>query len=82
MNIFRLSSQAEEDFLQIGIFTIQRWGIDQADRYLAQLEACCSQFSDMPNLGRPANEIRPGLRRIERGPTSCFIASALMEFSL
>jgi toxin ParE1/3/4 len=64
---FRLSRRAEEDFLQIGAFTIDRWGVDQANRYLNQLETCCRQIADMPAMGRPANEVRPDLRRIEHG---------------
>ena len=67
MSIFRLSSRAEEDFLQIGAFTIDRWGVDQTDRYLTQLETCCRQIADMPAMGHVANEVRPGLRRIEHG---------------
>lgn len=67
MGVFRLSRRAEQDFLEIGAFTLERWGADQANRYLAQLESCCRQIADMPALGRPANEVRSGLRRMENG---------------
>jgi toxin ParE1/3/4 len=64
---FRLSRRAEADLLEIARYTLQRWGEDQTIRYIDDLEACCLQLAGNPDLGRPCDEIRPGLRRIERG---------------
>jgi toxin ParE1/3/4 len=64
---FRFSQRAEADLTDIARYTLQRWGEDQAIRYLDDLEACCQQLADHPDLGRACDEIRPGLRRMEHG---------------
>ena len=38
-----------------------------ADSYISDLETCCQELADTPGLGRPCDEIRPGLHRRERG---------------
>jgi toxin ParE1/3/4 len=64
---FRVSRLAEADLDEIGAYTLRTWGEAQADRYLAQLEACCERLANNPALGRACDEIRPGLRRMEQG---------------
>jgi toxin ParE1/3/4 len=64
---FRFSRRAEADLFNIGIYTSRIWGEAQTDRYILQLEDCCQLIADNPALGRPCDEIRPGLRRIEEG---------------
>ena len=64
---FRFSRRAEADLFNIGIYTFRTWGEAQTDRYLRQLENCCQLIADNPALGRPCDEIRPGLRRMEQG---------------
>jgi toxin ParE1/3/4 len=64
---FRFSRRAEADLFNIGIYTFHTWGEAQTDRYLRQLENCCQLIADIPALGRPCDEIRPGLRRMEQG---------------
>lgn len=67
MAAFRFSQRAEADLLKIGTYALRRWGEDQVVRYLDDLEACCQMLADNPALGRPSDEIRPGLRRMECG---------------
>ncbi|HME09111.1 MAG TPA: type II toxin-antitoxin system RelE/ParE family toxin [Bryobacteraceae bacterium] len=64
---FRLSRAAELDLFDIGTHTLRTWGVDQIIRYLDDLEACCQGLPDSPELGRPCDHIRPGLRRMEQG---------------
>jgi toxin ParE1/3/4 len=64
---FRFSRRAEADLLSIGDYTLGTWGKAQAARYLSELEVCCQALSDNPALGRPCDEVRPGLRRLEHG---------------
>jgi toxin ParE1/3/4 len=64
---FRFSRRAEADLLSIGAYTVRTWGEDQAIRYIDDLEACCQMLADNPALGRVCDDIRPGLRRMERG---------------
>ena len=67
MAAFRLSRRAEADLLAIGDYTLRRWSRDQAAQYLHDLETCCQMLADNPLLGRACDDIRPGLRRLERG---------------
>ena len=67
MAAFRFSRRAEADLLGIGAHTLRTWGEDQAIRYLDDLEACCQMLADNPMLGRACDDVRPGLRRMERG---------------
>ena len=67
MAAFRFSRHAEADLLGIGAYTLRTWGEDQTVRYLDDLEACCQMLADNPSLGRACDDVRPGLRRMERG---------------
>lgn len=53
--------------MEIGRYTIQRWGKHQAKIYLDELEACCKSLADKPNLGRECDVICLGLRCMEQG---------------
>ena len=67
MAAFRFTRRAEADLLSIGAYTLRTWGEDQTIRYLDDLEACCQMLADNPTLGRVCDDVRPGLRRMERG---------------
>jgi toxin ParE1/3/4 len=67
MATLRLSRIAKEDLLQIGSYTLETWGVTQAERYLNSLEECAKMLATNPLLGRACNWIRPGLRRFEKG---------------
>jgi plasmid stabilization system protein ParE len=51
---FRFSSRAEADLLEIGAYTLHKWGEDQTIRYIDDLETCCQQLADNPELADPA----------------------------
>lgn len=53
--------------MSIGDYTLRTWGEAQADRYIGELESCCQMLGGNPALGRPCDDIRPGLRRMEHG---------------
>ena len=53
--------------VNIGSYTLRTWGEDQAVRYIDDLEACCDMLAENPDLGRAAEPVRPGLRRMEHG---------------
>jgi toxin ParE1/3/4 len=64
---FCFSVRAEADLADIARYTLERRGEDQTIRYIDDLEACCRQLADAPELGRACDDARPGLRRMERG---------------
>jgi toxin ParE1/3/4 len=63
----RFSPLAKADLLIIGVFTVQNWGMAQAERYLDDLEKCAQMLVGNPAVGRRCDWIRPGLRRFEKG---------------
>jgi toxin ParE1/3/4 len=67
LTAIRYSQHAEADLMSIGEYTLRTWSASQAEKYLAELEACCLRLADHPLLGRACDEIRPGLRRMEQG---------------
>ena len=67
MASFRFSRLAEADLLGIGAYTLRTWGEDQTILYIDDLEACCQTLADNPTLGRACDDVRPTLRRMERG---------------
>ncbi len=62
---FCFSRRPEADLLSIGDYTLRTWGEAQADRYISKLETCCQMLADNPRSGRPCDDVRPGLRRME-----------------
>jgi toxin ParE1/3/4 len=62
----RLSRRAASDLAEIADYTIAEFGIDQARRYRDQLQACFRSLLANPALGRSAEEVAPGLRRIRQ----------------
>ena len=62
----RLSRRAASDLAEIADYTIAEFGIDQARRYRDQLDACFRSLLANPQLGRSAEEVAPGLRRIRQ----------------
>jgi len=53
--------------LNIGEYTLHKWGEAQTARYIDELEVCCQTLADNPALGRLCDDVRPGLRHHEHG---------------
>lgn len=66
-SIYVLSRAAEQDLGQIFDYTELEFGLDQAVRYLSELEQLFYQLCDNPMLGRERKEIRDELRGIPCG---------------
>tara|TARA_R100001244_G_scaffold9454_3_gene11463 strand:- start:4472 stop:4762 length:291 start_codon:yes stop_codon:yes gene_type:complete len=62
----QLSRRAANDLAEIADYTIAEFGIDQARLYRDQLDACFRSLLANPQLGRSAEEVAPGLRRIRQ----------------
>lgn len=73
---FRLSRRAEADLFSISGYTLQTWGVEQAVRYVADLERCCQMLAENPALGRRCDDVRRGLRRMESGQQVIFYRKA------
>lgn len=58
---FRLTVLAERALSAIGAYTRVNWGVDQAVRYLSELDATFARLAEMPSLGRGRSDLRPRL---------------------
>lgn len=65
--MFNLSvtPKAESDLIGIWVYTCEEWGVDQADKYLDQLEAGMQQLINHPSLGANYAHVLPGYRRLQ-----------------
>jgi toxin ParE1/3/4 len=64
---YRLSRLALADLKSIGRYTVQQWGLEQAERYIDDLARILSMLAASPALGRACDQIRKGYRRMEHG---------------
>lgn len=55
----RVREKAKADLRDIGRYTRQRWGRDQSNRYLGELDACFHRLVSTPSLGRSYAPLPP-----------------------
>ena len=65
MALTHYSARAESDLFEIATFTVETWGVRQADQYIRGLEELCGQLAAFPKMGRACDAISRGLRRME-----------------
>lgn len=65
MPAYRLSRLARLDLIEIADYTVDTWGLEQADRYVDGLGGCFERLARTPGIGRPCDRIRRGYRRME-----------------
>ncbi|MGH6949904.1 MAG: type II toxin-antitoxin system RelE/ParE family toxin [Vitreimonas sp.] len=59
----RIRPQAQRDLKEIWRYTRRRWSREQADRYAAKIYAAIADLRKRPQLGKPADNVSPGLSR-------------------
>lgn len=62
-----LVPQARRDLSGIWDFSAEAWGAAQADRYVARLVSRMEQAARRQSIGRPSDDLYPGLRRPKSG---------------
>lgn len=60
-----VTPKAESDLIGIWMYTCEEWGVEQADKYLDQLEVGMKQLIDHPSLGADYAHVFPGYRRLQ-----------------
>ena len=65
MRTYDLSLAAEEDLRNIWRYTYDTWGVDQAEKYFNQIEACCEAVGNGRARSKSFNEL-PNDVRIHR----------------
>lgn len=59
----RFRPRAEADLAEIWEYTKERWSLAQADTYIDALLDAADDIAKRPELGRSAEDIRPGYRK-------------------
>lgn len=57
-----LSSAADNDLEDIFDYTLRRYGLNQAIKYLTELEVVFDKLSVNPYIGKSRDEVKSGLR--------------------
>lgn len=64
MSEYRLSRKAVADLSSIWDYTVDQWGVAQAQRYLEVIHLACEKLAHGQISGQDASAIRPGYRRL------------------
>lgn len=67
MRPYLLTTAARKDLVDIGGFTTESWGKRQRDKYLKQLDDAFKLLARQPEIGRDADDIRPGYKKFSQG---------------
>ena len=73
---YRLTPPAERDLEEIWRYTVERWSVDQAEKYFNGIVDAMQALAQGPALGRPAENIREGYRRQNVGSHVIFYKKA------
>jgi toxin ParE1/3/4 len=57
---YRLTPTAKSDFVEIWNYSVETWGLKQAEKYLQDIEDTLNQLAANPELGRQRPEIASG----------------------
>ena len=67
MTGYILSPAAQADIEQIWDYTVERWGLEQADRYVLAIRTACQELADGKRFSRTAEDIRQGYHQTAVG---------------
>ena len=65
MYTLHVTPTAESDLTEIWVYTCEKWGGVQADKYLDQLEEGMKQLIHHPSLGANYTHVLTGYRRLQ-----------------
>lgn len=62
MKTYDLTLAAEDDLRNIWQYTYETWGLDQAEKYLDQVEACCEAIGEGRARSKSFDELPDDVR--------------------
>ena len=65
--LFVLSARAKSDLRKVKAESLKIWNIEQTNIYLANIESRLIWLAGNPQLGKPRDEVREGLRSYSEG---------------
>jgi toxin ParE1/3/4 len=57
-------ANAENDLVDIWVYSLERWGLTQADQYVDNLEESIKTIAANPKLGTSCDYVREGYRKL------------------
>ena len=72
MRPYQLTAAARKDIVDIGRFTSEKWGKRQRDKYLKQLDDAFKLLARQSDIGRDADDIKPGYKKFSQGSHTIF----------
>ena len=57
-------AKAEDDLINIWLYSLDKWGINQADSYLDNLNNSLNNIAANPDIGTACEHIRKGYRKL------------------
>lgn len=70
--MYKLSNLAADDFEGIYTYTVQHFGVEQADSYTDSMETCLILLSSSPLMGHEYAEVKAGIRRFDHNQHAIF----------
>ena len=67
MAAVRLAKRARKDLIEIRQYTVNRWGKEQAIKYIRQIRCCADDLANQLLVGRQRPDIAPGLKSYHVG---------------
>jgi len=67
MKPFALTQKAKTDLRGIAIYTEQRWGKNQRNLYIKQLDEAFQLLAGNPQAGKNCDDIKAGYRKFPQG---------------
>lgn len=67
MKPFLFSPAARADLAEIWDYTAERWGVEQAERYVRDIADAGRALADGRREGRAADDVRPGYLKLAVG---------------
>jgi toxin ParE1/3/4 len=64
---YALRQLARADLEAIWIYTVEQWGVEQAERYLHGVFDCFEELAANPRLGRDRDDVKAGYRSFPQG---------------
>jgi toxin ParE1/3/4 len=64
---YRLAPEAERDLESIWFYTLEEWGLEQANRYIDNFTSAFASLVNNPKHGTTCDHVRKGYRRSKAG---------------
>jgi len=62
-----LAQRARKDLIGIRLYTVNRWGKEQARKYIGQIRHCADDLANHRLQGKPREDIAPDLKSYHVG---------------